>query len=253
MKNFRKTLAYKICGYFAIIILIVTFSALLLVFCSVTMWQSLILTGVALWLFQIIPYIVLPIFILLSIIGLLTQKRYDNKKNNIIADIGYTIMCLLFLISLCSMHIQVSDKIAINKAHDNYQKYLQTLYPTVLNNSCQILYNELPQIINNLDINFDIKEFSEELKKIKSVNIVEPSIGIDNVFFTRYDNEDTFHHKGYTPEHIDIIRENYCNINKQNCYIKLKIENGSYECKYYYDNNKKVIPSEATIKLLNSK
>ena len=83
MKNFKKTLAYKICGYFAIIILIVTFSALLLVFCSVTMWQSLILTGVALWLFQIIPYIVLPIFILLSIIGSLTQKRYDNKKNNI--------------------------------------------------------------------------------------------------------------------------------------------------------------------------
>ena len=80
MKNFKKTLAYKICGYFAIIILIVTFSALLLVFCSVTMWQSLILTGVALWLFQIIPYIVLPIFILLSIISLISSLLFSTDE-----------------------------------------------------------------------------------------------------------------------------------------------------------------------------
>lgn len=109
MKHFRKTLPYKVCGYFSLIFIAIVFVCTLVAISKVTMWQDLVLVYISLAIFVIMPYILLPVFLILSVIGLLTKNKYINKQPSVIADIGYIIMCALAFISIFSLQIQIHD------------------------------------------------------------------------------------------------------------------------------------------------
>jgi len=100
MNNFRKTLAYKICGYSFYVVLV------FIIFCIKRIhdaynWEGLmflasdgyvmIIYGLAAIVITIVPFW----FIGLSITAFITKKSSDNKKSSLCADIGYVLITAL--------------------------------------------------------------------------------------------------------------------------------------------------------------
>ena len=118
LENFRKTLAYKICGYLTLSMIFLFIATFVFIYATTnhaSMFYGLEFFMMGIMIFVILPYIALPILIFLSIIGILTKNKYENGKTNLIADIGYIIMCILFFVSMFSLFIQAVDNMSMIK------------------------------------------------------------------------------------------------------------------------------------------
>ena len=93
VNDIRKTLAYKICGY-------IFYFYVAAAFLYGLIWHKtgLFLLYIVMSGFVIIPFILLPILIILTIIGFITRNNYTNSSFSIFADIGYILTLLLFII-----------------------------------------------------------------------------------------------------------------------------------------------------------
>ncbi len=253
MDNFRKTLAYKICGYSFFVLIVVIIFCVLYVMSGVAMWHDIVLMLLGLGILVVAPPVILLLLIILSIIAFLTQKKYAGAKHSILADIGYVCMLIisglyvLFLPSIMTNHIDTKKR---QKAH---QEYLKNEYPTVVKNSCALLNNHLPKIVENLGEDFTKEQLANELAKIETItNVKSYENGYGVISYYRDEPVDTYF-RGKRPEHIYIVLNTFeqpCDIDKANCYIYLEMHEGFGDCKFYFDKNGKTIPTEETLQLI---
>ncbi len=250
MDNFRKTLAYKICGYSFFVLIVVIIFCVLYVMSGVAMWHDIVLMLLGLRILAVAPPIILLLLIILSFIAFLTQKKYADAKHSILADIGYVCMLIisglyvLFLPSIMTTHIGAKKR---QKAH---QEYLKNEYPTIVKNSCTLLNNHLPKIVENLGTNFTIERLANEFAKIETITNIEPKNR--EVSYWRDEPVDIYF-RGKRPEHVYIVSNTFeqpCDIDKANCYIYLGMHKEFGECKFYFDKNGKTIPTQETLQLI---
>ena len=100
INDIRKTLAYKICGYIFYLCLVG-----IIIYGSIWVPKFFIFFIVASGV-VIIPRVLLPILIILTIMGYYTREKFKNSSFNIIADVGNVSILLLSLIIICIYIIQ---------------------------------------------------------------------------------------------------------------------------------------------------
>ncbi len=252
MDNFRKTIAYKICGYSFFVLVAVTVFCVLYVMSGVAMWHDIVLMVLGFGILVVVPPVILLLLIILSIIASVTQKKYAGAKHSILADIGYVCMLIisglyvLFLPSIMTNHIDTKKR---QKAH---QEYLKNEYPTVVKNSCTLLNNHLPKIIEKLGADFTKEQLANELAKIETITNVKSYE--NGAWVISYYREDPRESHGKEYESISISNNSPwtgpCAIEKGNCYIYLSMYRDFGECKFYFDKNGKTIPTQETLQLI---
>lgn len=94
MKELRKTLAYKFCGYSFIIIELLA----IIVSCSPSSWSNFGLYVVFFCIpFIVLPFVIAPIFLISTVIAIKTKDKFMQAKTNVGADIGFVLMALLLI------------------------------------------------------------------------------------------------------------------------------------------------------------
>lgn len=110
MENIRKTLAYKIGGYIGLILLILILLILpgaVNIVISGNGWDILAIIVILCAAVGYLPIVILPIFIILTTIAIKTRKNYINKKTQIVADIGYIMLCIITFIFILLLPITI--------------------------------------------------------------------------------------------------------------------------------------------------
>lgn len=110
--NYRKTVAYKICGYVCGLSVIVFFVIVVPLNIFLVMLLSFLNLGKAatiIWnIYLSLPFVFLAVFIILSIIAFLQSSKVDNNaKTDIFADIGYMIAFFIFLIPFLGLFLPI--------------------------------------------------------------------------------------------------------------------------------------------------
>ena len=95
INDLRKTSAYKICGYMFYLYIMGT-----LLYGLIWNRPELLLLFFFMSGFVVIPFVLFPVFVILTIIGIATRKKFSEAKYNIPADIGYILTILLFITAL---------------------------------------------------------------------------------------------------------------------------------------------------------
>lgn len=236
----RKNIIYKVCGYSGLLWLIIAFFLLLSLFTS-SGWELMEFIVLLLMFLKVFP-IILLIYILLFIIAFFTKDKFATTKPSIIADIGYVIILVIGAIAVTFAVYNAQEQALIKKHNIERQNYLKTGYRTDLKNECSMLNNTLPMIINKLGSDFTKEAFANEFAKLGSISSVQIS---NNEIL--YKNQDRHH----TVSIIQNFYKGSCNLEQENCYIYLWVVRDFGECKFYFDNNKKVVPTRKTLELLN--
>ena len=94
LDNFRRTSAYKICGY-SFYFLLLLFILALFAILSLP-WGNLF----SIFFVVFAPIVTCPVFIILTIIGLIMNNKSKKKDFNHLADFGYICMTFLFVFAL---------------------------------------------------------------------------------------------------------------------------------------------------------
>jgi len=250
LENFRKTLAYKFCGYSFWGILILTFIVSLpnilvaIASCWLPGMGFKMLDSNIMW-FQVIN---LAIFVILTIVALLTKP--SEIKFDKVADMGYALMFIVVLIAFCNMPYYLND----------YQKeklYMNNV-EVVQKESCKIINSQIPEFVKTSNAEFTGKELANTISQMNLIydvhyepreNMKESLIGFRYESPTTYDDADRY---------ISLFKSNnigICNLNEKNCYISLgihkKLREQGYDCTIYYDKNS-TVPTEATLKFINN-
>lgn len=251
MDNFRKTLAYKICGYSFFVLILIAIIFTFIVMHNVTMWQSILLIGITIRLAIILSKIIILLFIILSIISFVTQNKFSNAKKSVLADIGYICMLIISVLYFFALPYIIHSNIASKKRQNAYDIYLRNEYPTVLKNSCKLLNNYLPKIIEQLGADFTKEQLAGEFAKIENItNVNSYDNGFRVISYYRIEPTDTYFH-GKTPNRIYISNAiEPCNFETKNCYIYLETNKDFGECQFYYDKIGKTVPTKETLELI---
>lgn len=100
MKNIRRTLAYKICGYLVYLLVPIAIACAVNSMQNALMWKELVFISKFFINLMFIPIIILPLFIFFL---LFTNNKSENSEFSVIADIGFFIIIILCVIDLCSL------------------------------------------------------------------------------------------------------------------------------------------------------
>lgn len=256
LKKFRKTLAYKICGYLFFIIFILTIIiALPKIIMSIAFWW---LPGMWNWVDDYAKYYLIInfiVFVFLTGMALLTAllRNTSTSEFNKIADTGYILMLIITAIALLKIPSDyITEQKQINKEKERI--YNETI---VLKESCKLIYQNFPKILTLLGTNFTENEFANELSKIELI--------YDTHYEHREDGEFSIINFKYNLPNIPVVyqyvtlhksnNKEPCSINKDNCYISVylnyELEEQGNECIIFYDKNN-IFPTKVTLNFINN-
>lgn len=245
--NFRKSVIYKICGYSIYLWLIVTIFVLTLLMFSATSWNFFRVMGLLILLVNSISVILL-IYTILFIIAFFTRHKFATEKFSKVADVGCIIILILYPLVILGLFQVTFSNLDMKKRKIEYQDYLQNEYITDLKNRCTMLNNSVPTIINKLGPDFTKDEFATEFAKLNSIDNISIG-GVSEILYIDKNNrratlsivQNNLSHFGKEP----------CNLEQKNCYVYLWTHKNYGECQFYFNDNKKVVPTNKTIELLN--
>lgn len=256
LEEFRKTLAYKICGCLFFIIFILTIIiAIPKIIMSIAFWW---LPGMWNWVDDYAKYYLIInfiVFVFLNSIALLTAllRKTSTSESNSIADIGYILMLIITAIALLKIP---SDYITEQK-HINKEKERMYNETIVLKESCKLITQNFPKFLKELGPDFTENQFIGKLSKIELI--------YDTYYEHREDGEFSIINFKYNLPNIPVVyqyvtlhksnNKEPCSINKDNCYISVylnyELEEQGNECIIFYDKNN-IFPTKATLHFINN-